>query len=60
MRDGWVMVKAHGEALVLPGRATQPQLDSLADMLVAAPDGTYRSGLLASLRQLREQEACGR
>jgi hypothetical protein len=58
MRDGWVMVKAHGEVLVLPRRVTQPQLDTLADMLIAAPDGPYRSWLLASLRRVRELEMC--
>ncbi len=46
----------YGEALALPYRLTQPQLDALADMLIAAPESRYRSALLASLRQLREME----
>jgi hypothetical protein len=58
MRDGWVMVRANGEALVLPNKLTQPQLDTLADMLIAAPESPYRSALLASLRRLRELETC--
>lgn len=57
-RTSWAMVKAHGEVLALPGRLTQPQLDTLADMLLAAPAGRWRSDLLASLRQLREVELC--
>jgi len=56
MRDGWVLVKTHGEVLALPGRMTQPQLDTLGDMLEAAPEGRHRSALLASLRQLRDME----
>jgi len=58
MRDGWVMVRADGEALALPDRVTQPQLDMLADVLLAAPVGLYRSALLASLRRLRELDVC--
>jgi hypothetical protein len=58
MRDGWVMVRSDGEALALPHRVTQPQLDTLADALIAAPAGPYRSALLASLRRLQELEAC--
>jgi len=58
MRDGWIMVRADGEALALPHRITQPQLDTLADALLAAPDGQYRSALLTSLRRLQELEAC--
>jgi hypothetical protein len=58
MRDGWVMVRADGEALALPDRVTQPQLDMLADVLLAAPIGSYRSALLASLRRLRELDMC--
>src|SRR5262249_36614050 len=54
MRDGWVMVRADGEALALPDRVTQGQLDMLADVLLAAPVGSYRSALLASLRRLQE------
>ena len=58
MRDGWVMVRSDGEALALPDRVTQPQLDTLADMLQGAPVGSYRSVLLASLRRLQELERC--
>jgi hypothetical protein len=58
MRDGWVMVRADGEALALPDRVTQPQLDMLADVLLAAPVGSYRSALLSSLRRLRELDMC--
>ena len=58
MRDGWVMVRWSGEALALPDRVTQPQLDTLADMLIAAPVGPYRSELLTSLRRLQELEVC--
>lgn len=60
MRDCWVMVRCDGEVVALPDRVSQAQLDTLADALLAAPDGAYRSNLLASLRQLRELEACGR
>ena len=56
MRDGWVMVRWCGEALALPDRVTQPQVDTLADMLIAAPAGPYRSELLTSLRRLQELE----
>jgi len=56
MRDGWVMVRASGEALALPDRVSQPQLDTLADALISAPVGLYRSALLASLRGLLELE----
>lgn len=58
MRDGWVMVRSSGEALALPDRVTQPQLDTLADALIAAPVGSYRSALLASLRRLQELGTC--
>jgi hypothetical protein len=58
MRDGWVMVRADGEALALPDRVTQPQLDMLADVLLAAPVGSYRSTLLVSLRRLQELDLC--
>jgi hypothetical protein len=58
MRDGWVMVRAHGEVLVLPHLLTQPQLDALGDVLIAARESPYRSALLASLRRLRELETC--
>jgi hypothetical protein len=58
MRDGWVMVRADGEALALPDRVTQPQLDMLADVLLAAPVGSYRSALLVSLRRLLEFDVC--
>jgi hypothetical protein len=58
MRDGWVMVRADGEALALPDRVTQPQLDMLADVLLAAPVGPYRSALLVSLRRLQELDLC--
>lgn len=54
MRDGWLMVRAHGEVLVLPDRLTQAQLDTLGDMLTAAPDGGFRSYILEALRTLRE------
>src|SRR2546430_12266786 len=57
MRDGWIMVRSSGEALALPHRITQPQLDTLAAVLIIAPVGLYRSALLASLRQLQELEA---
>jgi len=56
----WAMVKSHGEVIARPDRLSQAQLDSLSDMLMAAPDGPYRSSLLASLRQLRELEMCRR
>jgi len=58
MTDGWCMVRANGEALVLSRKVTQSMLNTLADMLIAAPDGSYRSALLASLRLLRELEEC--
>ncbi len=58
MRDGWCLVKANGDVWVLPNRVAQPQLDSLGDMLIAAPGGLYRSHLLLSLRRLRELEMC--
>jgi len=57
MRDGWVMVRAHGEVLALPS-PTQAQMDTLGDMLRAAPESLYRSNLLASLRELRDLETC--
>ncbi|TMC11711.1 MAG: hypothetical protein E6J41_05165 [Chloroflexi bacterium] len=57
MRDGWVMVRCHGEVIALPDRVSQAQLDTLADMLLAAPDTPYRSELMASLRLLLEM-AC--
>jgi hypothetical protein len=52
------MVRASGEALALPRRLTQSQLDTLRDMLIAAPAGMYRSNLLDSLRRVREMETC--
>lgn len=58
MRDGWAMLRAHGEVVALPGHLSQAQLDTLGDMLLAAPAGRWRSELLASLRQLREVELC--
>jgi hypothetical protein len=57
MRDGWVMVRATGEVIALPGRAAQAQLDTLGDMLCAAPHGSYRSLLRESLRTLLEMTA---
>lgn len=56
MRDGWVMVKSYGEVIALPGRLTQPQIDSLGDMLCNAPDDLYRKNLLTSLRNLQRME----
>jgi hypothetical protein len=56
MADGWVLVRAHGEAVCLPG-ITQAQWDTLGDLLIAAPPGVYRRHLLESLRQLRDLEA---
>lgn len=58
MRDGWAMVRADGEVVVLPYQLTQPQLDTLGDMMMAAPASPYRSHIVASLRQLREVETC--
>lgn len=52
------MVRASGEALVLPRRLTQPQLDTLGDMLIAALASMYRTNLLDSLRLVRELETC--
>src|SRR5262245_60442259 len=57
MTDGWIMVRENGEVVALPGRVTQAQLDTLMDMLVAAPlDSGYRAWMLDSLRQLAELE----
>jgi hypothetical protein len=53
--DPWLLVKCHGEVLYSV-YLTQAQLDTLGDMLRAAPDGPYRSQLIASLRGLRELE----
>lgn len=55
MADGWVLVRAHGEAVCLP-RITQAQWDTLGDMVVSAPAGAYRSHLLKSMRELREMD----
>ena len=57
MNDGWVMVRAHGEVIARPDKLTQPQWDTLGDMLIAAPESGFRSYLLASLRTMREVEA---
>jgi hypothetical protein len=54
--DVWLLVKSHGEVL-FSIYLTQAQLDTLGDMLAAAPDCTYRSLLLASLRGLHDLEA---
>src|SRR5437588_11039001 len=53
MRDGWVMVRTHGEVVCLYG-LTQPQWDTLGDLLQAAPPGVYRASVLASVRQLHD------
>jgi hypothetical protein len=53
--DPWLLVKSHGEVL-FSVYLTQAQLDTLVDMLRAAPDCPYRSQLIASLRRLRELE----
>jgi hypothetical protein len=55
MRD-WCMVKSHGEVLVLPGQLSQRQLDSLGDILCAAPEGLYQRNIQASLRQIQQME----
>lgn len=54
--DPWLKVKTHGEVL-FSIYLTQAQLDTVGDMLIAAPDCPYRSLLLASLRGLHELEA---
>jgi hypothetical protein len=56
IRDGWIMIRAHGELVCRPDLA-QVQWDTLGDILQGAPDGDYRSNLLASLRMLHELEA---
>lgn len=53
--DPWLLVKSYGEVL-FSVYLTQGQLDTVGDMLRAAPDTSYRSYLLASMRELRELE----
>jgi hypothetical protein len=53
--DPWLLVKSHGEVL-FSIYLTQPQLDTVGDMLTAAPDSPYRDRLRESLRGLRELE----
>jgi hypothetical protein len=53
--DPWLLVKSHGEVL-FSVYLTQAQIDTVGDMLMAAPDSGYRSRLLASLRSLHELE----
>jgi hypothetical protein len=57
MRDGWVMVRATGEVIALPDYLSQPQWNTLGDMLIAAPDGQYRSRLLDSIHTIQQLEA---
>jgi hypothetical protein len=54
--DPWLMVRSSGE-VVFSIYLTQAQLDTVGDMLRAAPDTPYRSQLLKSLRRLHELEA---
>lgn len=51
MRDGWIMVGCDGEVIALPTHISQPQLDTLSDILNTA-HGTYRDVLRSSLRTL--------
>lgn len=55
VNDPWLMVKSHGEVL-FSVYLTQAQVDTVGDMLLAAPNSTYRSLLLGSLRSLQELE----
>jgi hypothetical protein len=56
MRDGWVMVRAHGEVVYLFG-LTQAQWDTLGDLLHATASGPFRTNVITSLRQLRDLES---
>src|SRR5689334_6914607 len=40
---GWFKVMNNGEIVARPDLITQPQLDTLADMLQASSEGTFRS-----------------
>jgi len=53
--DPWLLVKNHGQVL-FSVYLTQAQVDTVGDMLIAAPASGYRSRLLASLRDLQELE----
>jgi hypothetical protein len=53
--DPWLKVMSDGEVL-FSVYLTQGQLDTVGDMLRAAPDCSYRSQLLESLRGLHELE----
>lgn len=55
VNDPWLKVESDGEVL-FSVYLTQGQLDTVGDMLRAAPDCPYRSRLLASLRGLHELE----
>lgn len=54
--DSWVCVKTSGQFLCSVRHVTQAQLDTLGDMIHAAPDSTYRTRLLDSLRELQALE----
>jgi hypothetical protein len=57
MRDRWVMVRATGDVIALPDYLSQPQWDTLGDMLIAAPEGPYKSRLVDSIRTIQQLES---
>jgi hypothetical protein len=47
---GWFKVMSSGEVIARPDLVVQIQLDTLADMLMASSEGTFRSHLVTFLR----------
>jgi hypothetical protein len=50
---GWFKVASNGQVVARPDLVNQAQLDTLADMLMASPEGAFRSRLLEFLRSVQ-------
>jgi hypothetical protein len=54
---GWFKVMSNGQVIARPDLVAQAQLDTLADMLMASTEGTFRSLLLDFLRSVQRLPA---
>jgi hypothetical protein len=50
---GWFKVMSNGQVVARPDLVNQAQLDTLSDMLMASPEGGFRSRLLDFLRSVQ-------
>jgi hypothetical protein len=54
---GWFKVMSDGAVIARPDLVVQAQLDTLADMLMASPEGRFRSQLLDFLHSVHRLPA---